>query len=125
MYYYTLKDFLEAGHEYRIYLDYMDTLGGEKTKKLCEVLRTEGREELNVKPYIIQSYESQLIQACDLIIGAISYKNRSDIEKSSLIKTKIVDYLEKKLGHALDYGTPPWERNFNIFRFAPANVRGG
>lgn len=124
MFYYTLRDFLLPDHEYRIYLDYMDTMGGEKTKKLCEVLKTEGREGLKVDSFIIQSYESQLIQLCDLIIGAVSYKNRSDIEHSSEIKGKIVSYLEGKLGHTLDYGTPPWERNFNIFRFAPSVVRG-
>jgi hypothetical protein len=124
MFYYTLRDFLLPDHEYRIYLDYMDTMGGEKTKKLCQVLKTEGREDLKVDSYIIHSYESQLIQVCDLIIGAVSYKNRSDIEHGSEIKAEIVRYLERKLGHSLDYGTPPWERNFNIFRFAPSVVRG-
>lgn len=124
MFYYTLKDFLLPDHEYRIYLDYMDTMGGEKTKKLCQVLKTEGREGLKVHSYIIQSYESQLIQLCDLIIGAVSYKNRSDITHSSEVKAQIVRYLEQKLGHSLDYGTPPWERNFNIFRFAPSVVKG-
>lgn len=124
MFYYTLRDFLVPDHEYRIYLDYMDTMGGAKTKKLCQVLKTEGREDLKVDSYIIHSYESQLIQLCDLVIGAVSYKNRSDIEHSSEIKTEIVGYIEKKLGHSLDYGTPPWERNFNIFRFAPSVVKG-
>lgn len=123
MFYYTLRDFLEPENDYRIYLDYMDTMGGEKTKKLCQVLKTEGREDLKVDSYIIHSYESQLIQVCDLIIGAVGYKNRSDIEHGSEIKTQIVDYLELKLGHALNYGTPPWERNFNIFRFAPSVVK--
>ena len=125
MFYYTLRDFLLPGHEYKIYLDYMDTMGGEKTQKLCEVLKTEGREELKVDSYIIQSYESQIIQLCDLIIGAVGYKNRSDIEQTSQIKIQIVEYIEKKVGHALDYGTPPWERNFNIFRFAPSAVKLG
>jgi len=125
MFYYTLRDFLLPDKEYKIYLDYMDTMGGEKTQKLCEVLKTEGREELKVDSYIIQSYESQMIQLCDLVIGAVGYKNRSDIGHTSQIKSQIVDYLEQKVGHALDYGTPPWEKNFNIFRFAPSIVTRG
>lgn len=119
MFYYTLRDFLLPNNEYKIYLDYMDTIGGEKAKKLCEVL-SEGREGLKVESYIIQSYESQIIQLCDLIIGAVGYKNRSDIEQISQVKNQVVEYIEEKVGHALDYGTPPWEKNFNIFRFAPS-----
>lgn len=122
MFYYTLRDFLHNDNQYRIYLDYMDTLGGKKTHKLCEILKTEGRQDIEVDAYIIQSYESQLIQLCDIVIGAVSYKNRSDISHESAIKNQLIDYLEQKLGHGLDYGTPPWERNFNIFRFAPAKV---
>ena len=119
MFYYTLRDFLKPIGEYRIYLDYMDTLGGEKTKELCRILQAETGYELNANAYIIQSYESQLIQLCDLIIGAVSYKNRTDINHDSTIKNQIVSYIEAKLNRELNYGTPPWERNFNIFRFAP------
>ncbi len=124
MFFYTLRDFLSVENQYRIYMDYMDTMGGEKTKKLCEVLQTEGRKDVEVQPYIVQSYESQLIQLVDLIIGAVGYKNRNDIEHSSTVKMAIVEYIETKLGHSLDYGTPPWERNFNIFRFAPHLIKG-
>lgn len=124
MFYYTLRDFLSVNNEYRIYMDYMDTLGAEKTKTLCDVLQAETNWSLDAKAYIIQSYESQLIQLCDLLIGAVSYKNRSDIEHRSAIKMQIVEYLEHKLGHALDYATKPWERQFNIFRFSPSSIRG-
>ena len=119
MFYYTLRDFLSSENEYRIYLDYMDTLGAEKTKTLCEVLQCETNWELKATAYIVQSYESQIIQLCDLLIGAISYKNRTDIEHKSVIKSRIVNYLEQRLGHQLDYTTSPWERQFNIFRFVP------
>ncbi len=119
MFYYTLKDFLGPNNRYRIYLDYMDTLGGSKTKELCDVLQNSTDWSLSVNAFIVQSYEAQLIQLCDLLIGAISYKNRTDISHKSIIKGQIVAYLEAKLGHELNYTTPPWERQFNIFRFAP------
>lgn len=119
MFYYTLRDFLHTGNEYRIYLDYMDTLGAEKTRKLCEVLQNETYWQLNVSTTIVQSYEAQLIQLCDLLIGAVAYKSRTDIEHKSPIKNLFVDYLEAKLGRSLKCSTPPWEENFNVFRFVP------
>ena len=119
MFFYTLRDFLKPGNEYRIYLDYMDTLGSEKTKKLCTVLHNETAWQLTASATIVQSYEAQLIQLCDLLIGAISYRNRTDIEHSSAIKKQFVQYLEQKIGRSLASATPPWEEQFNIFRFEP------
>lgn len=117
MFYYTLRDFLKLENQYKIYLDYMDTLGAEKAKKLTEVLQAGINSKIDT--YIIHSYEAQLIQLCDLFIGAIAYKNRTDIEMTSTIKKKIVAYLEEKIDGGLDYATPQWEEKFNIFRFLP------
>lgn len=122
MFYYTLRDFLEVNGQYRIYLDYMDTLGGEKVAELCRVLQNSTNWHLDVDAFVIQSYEAQLIQICDLLIGAVSYQNRTDIEHSSEIKQKIVDYLQQRLGYLLNINTPPWEAKFNIFRFMPRSV---
>ncbi|MBE0509009.1 MAG: DUF3800 domain-containing protein [Marinospirillum sp.] len=119
MFYYTLRDFLKEGNDYRIYLDYMDTLGAEKSRKLCDVLQKGTSWQIKVNTTIVQSYEAQLIQLCDLLIGAVAYRNRDDIEHASAIKMQFVEYLEAKLGYALNYGTPPWEQQFNIFRFQP------
>ena len=119
MFYYTLRDFLNTENEYRIYMDYMDTLGAEKTKKLCDVLQASTQWQLNVSVTIVQSYEAQLIQLCDLLIGAIAYKSRRDIEHRSPIKNQFVDYLEQKLGRPITHSTPQWESQFNIFRFDP------
>ena len=122
MFYYTLRDFLEVGNKYRIYLDYMDTLGGGKASELCRVLQNSTNWHLDVEAFVIQSYEAQLIQVCDLLIGAVSYKNRSDLEHRSEIKKKVVNYLEEKLGYPLNINTPPWEPKFNIFRFMPRSI---
>ena len=119
MFYYTLRDYINTSNDNRIYLDYMDTLGSEKTQKLCEIFRnSSNRAGLRVSTTIVQSYEVQLIQVCDLFIGAVGYKNRTDIENQSEIKTRFVDYLEKKLRRALNVTTSPWENKFNIFKFS-------
>jgi len=117
MFYYTLRDFLKINNEYRVYLDYMDTLGADKTKKLCEILTTSIGWDLEISATIVQSHESQIIQLCDLLIGAVGYKNRSDINKISAIKNQFVSYLEEQLDKPLCVQTPPWEEKFNIFRF--------
>jgi len=119
MFYYTLRDFLVSGNHYKIYLDYMDTQGRDKARKLMDVLDNANYGQVDITAYIIRSHESQLIQLCDLLIGALSYSNRADIAHESKVKNELVDYLVLKLCHRLDMGTPPWEQKFNIFRFSP------
>lgn len=119
MFYYALRDFIHPGGYYKIYLDYMDTHGREKAAKLMEVLKNSNHGSVQAAAYIIRSHESQLIQLCDLLIGALSYANREDIERKSSIKNAIVSHLEHRLCRPLTIGTPPWEEKFNIFRFSP------
>jgi len=123
MFYFTLRDFFIEGNTYRIYLDYMDTLGGEKTRKLCEVLQNESFGQVDASATIVQSREVQLVQLCDLLIGAVSWQNRTDIAHQSPIKKQFVTYLQEKIHHSLDCSTPPWEKQFNVFRFVPRGTQ--
>jgi hypothetical protein len=59
MFYYTLRDFMSEGGSYRLYLDYMDTHGRDKTKKLCDVLNNKFYGSIEVNAHIIRSHESQ------------------------------------------------------------------
>lgn len=119
MYYYTLRDFLNTGNRYKIYLDYKDSQGGKRLSKLKEVFVNKSHGNTDPEFTIIHSHESQLLQVCDLLIGALGYKNRNDIEHSSSIKNHIVQTIEQHIGHDLALGTPQWESKFNIFRFSP------
>lgn len=112
VYHYTIRNFIESGSNYKIYLDYKDINGGRRVKKLEDILSHRGE----TKAFIIQSQESQILQLCDLFIGAIAYKNRKDIPHESEIKNFVISYIEKKLGYQL-ISTPPWEKKFNIFRW--------
>jgi len=116
VYFYTMRNFMNISHDYKIYLDYKDINGGKRIKKLQEKL---GSNAHACDIYIIQSQESQVLQVCDLFIGAISYKNRTDIEHSSEIKNFIIEYIEHKTGYPL-VSTPPWEEKFNIFKWVLA-----
>lgn len=118
MFYYTLRDFLNINNHYKIYIDYMDTQGRDKMTNLTTLLEKE--KQVMCQPYIIRSYESQIMQLCDLFIGALSYSNRHDIEHKSPIKNALVDFLQEKIGYSLKAGTPPWEEKFAIFQYAPS-----
>jgi len=118
VYYYTIKNFIENGNDYKIYLDYKDINGGKRAKKLEEILNHRGQTQA----FIIQSQESQILQLCDLFIGAIAYKNRTDIEHASKIKNFVIEYLENKLKYEL-YETAPWVEKFNIFRWVLSERR--
>lgn len=119
MMYYALRDFIEPDKMHRIYLDYMDTLGGVKAAKLAEVINNKFFGRANLAVHIIRSYESQIIQLCDLLVGAVAYANRMDIPRNSIIKNEIIKYLEQQLRRSITSGTPPWEEKFNLFMFTP------
>jgi len=119
MYYYALMLFLKPLESFNIFLDYKDTKGGQRVKKLNEVVENTFYGNINVLYTIIQSHESQIMQLTDILIGAISYKNRKDIEHKSEIKNYIIDSIEKLSGFDLEFSTPPWEEKFRMFRFEP------
>lgn len=119
MFYYTLRDFMKPDDNFQIYLDYKDTKGGQRARKLSSVICNESRGSVNADFTIIHSHESQMIQLCDLLIGAIAYKNRTDIEKRSDIKNFIIVKIEELSGRHLDEPTAQWEEKFNLFKFSP------
>ncbi|EAI0063739.1 DUF3800 domain-containing protein [Campylobacter jejuni] len=116
MYYQVLRNLIEIDTSIKIYLDYKDTRSGNKIKELGNVLHNKFKKSIDMKIFTIQSHESNIVQLVDLLIGAISYKARDDIEHTSEIKNYIVDKIENIANIELDKGTPPWENKFNIFR---------
>jgi hypothetical protein len=119
MYYYTLNHLLVSQNSYNIFIDYKDTKGGKRAKKLKDVISNAHYGNIEVDFTIIHSHESQIMQLTDVIIGAISYKNRKDIEKKSEIKNYIIDRIEYFSGFNLSYSIPPWESKFHIYKLNP------
>jgi len=122
MAFYTLRDFLEKDKAYRIHLDYMDTQGKARAQKLLEILGSAKAASV-LSAQTVRSHESQLIQLCDILIGAMAYARRFPSEKRSEVKGAIVKHLEARLRRSLVLGTPPWEEKFNIFVFSPRGTR--
>ncbi|WP_419677715.1 DUF3800 domain-containing protein [Aliarcobacter lanthieri] len=122
MYYYVLVAFLKPNKTYNVFMDFKDTQGSSRVLKLKEIIQNKFYEQLNTTYTIINSKESQIMQLCDLFIGAISYKNRVDIEKTSEIKNFIISELERFSSFPLDGSAPEWEKKFRIFRFRPRKL---
>lgn len=119
MYYYALIPFLKPDLNVNIFIDYKDTKGGQRAKKLNEVIDNTFYGQINCEFTIIHSHESQIMQLADVMIGAIAYKNRQDIEHTSEIKNFIIKTIEHLSGISLEASTPQWEEKFRIFRFVP------
>ncbi|MEA2029262.1 MAG: DUF3800 domain-containing protein [Campylobacterota bacterium] len=119
MYYYSLLPFLKPNEHFNIFMDYKDTKGGQRVIKLNDVINSTFYGNINTQYTIIHSHESQIMQVVDVIIGAIGYKNRQDIEHKSQIKNYIIELLEQMSGFELDDATPQWESKFRFYRFYP------
>jgi len=118
MYFYTINPLLKEFEEHNIFLDYKDTHGGERVEELRKVIKNANINSKSIFT-IIHSHESQIMQLVDIIIGAIGYKNREDIEKVSDIKNYIIKLLEEMSGFSLNNSTPEWEGKFRIYKLYP------
>lgn len=111
-------------NNYNIYLDIKDTRGGPKTRKLHDYLsaRIQDHDNSIVKNVQqIRSDESELLQLCDLIIGAISYLNRE--ESTSTAKLEVIDALRsfgRTFPRNLSETSFLSERKVNLLRWRPA-----
>ena len=76
MYFDMLKVIFSPDDTYHIYLDIKDTLGGDRVRKLHEVLcnsRYDFSQEIVEKVQIVESHHIEQLQVADLLIGALSY----------------------------------------------------
>lgn len=123
IYYLALREMIDIGHLYHIYVDLKDTKGSEKINKLCEVLN-------NVVGYfyddtvkniqLLRSDQVQLLQLADLLIGAVSYSNRE--LNSNRAKIQLIHHIEEISGRSLKITSPKNESKINIFRWFPQEV---
>jgi len=123
MYYSMLKTILNPQNRYYIYLDIKDTRSQNKVNKLREVLCNnvyDFTKQMIASIQHIRSYESELLQLTDLLIGAVSYKNRNLTGNQT--KISIINYIEKKIRQSLCLSTSLFNEKFNLFIFSPLEV---
>lgn len=116
IYYLVLKEMIQVGQKYSVYVDIKDTKGAEKTKKLKEVLNNalySFYEETVEKIQLVRSDQIQILQLTDIFIGALSYINR-DL-KSNDAKINVINHIQKRANRSLVMSSPKSEDKFNVF----------
>lgn len=124
MYFNMLKVIFNPLNKYNIYIDIKDTHSHEKIEQLKHVCRN---SEYDFSGNIIQrmqpirSNEVQIMQLTDILIGAIGYINRFDINSSgtNLGKKGIVNRIRSRTGYSLKKSTLYKEHKVNILRWEP------
>lgn len=111
MYFQLLNKKIFPENNYNIYMDIKDTHSFEKAANLKSYLN---RNFVSVRTLqIIRSYESELMQLTDVIMGAIAYHLRN--EKKVIAKNKIIDKIQAHCTLPITQSTPSSSEKFNLF----------
>jgi len=120
MYYDLLKPMVNERQVFNIYLDIKDTHGGAKTRRLQEVLANSLHDfdhEIVRKVQQVRSHDVELIQVADLLIGAVTYRNRG--LSGNRGKELVCESLEGLAGRPLDRTTPLAATKVNLLLWQP------
>jgi Protein of unknown function (DUF3800) len=96
---------------YNIYIDEKDTHSYRKAHSLKTYLERDFQNVRNLQA--IKSYESELMQLADVLMGAINYKLRGLSTVTS--KNKIIEKIEKESGKSIVQPSTFSETKFNKF----------
>ena len=111
MYYQLLNKKISPVNNYNIYLDIKDTRSYEKAKSLKAFLNMNYVSVRNLQ--IIRSYESELMQLTDVLMGAIGYYLRG--ENKVIAKNKIIEKIQSHCPFPITQSTPRSSEKFNLF----------
>ncbi len=113
-----LKVLLKPENHHCIYIDRKDTLSGIKAAKLHKILCSNSYDFDRSIIKIVQpvvSKESELLQLCDLLIGAVGYTNRG--LSTSPAKLALVERVKKRSHLTLEKSTLLRASKFNLLRW--------
>lgn len=121
-YYIMLKYIITPGNSYNIFPDIKDTNSYHNHKIVRDFLRKkygndDGKTIKQVTP--IRSYESNILQLTDILIGALSYYYRG--LNSNEAKVQIINKIKEKLPYSIDRSTAYNKIKFNILLWEPKN----
>jgi len=120
MYFSLLSKILNPDMQHKIFLDIKDTRGRIKLRILNEILchdKYDFTSQMIKGMQNIRSHESQLLQVCDFLLGALSYRHRK--LSGNPAKVEIIRSIETGLGRDLFHSTSLGEKKFNLFLFNP------
>ena len=113
MYYQLIYHLLDTTSTYNIYLDIKDDLSSYRIEELKKILNV--HMGIIEKIQHVRSHEVDLLQLCDLFIGALSY-NLNNIVKQALPKLRLIEKIRQRSGVSLEETTYKSAAKFNIFR---------
>lgn len=124
MFYQVLQTVVDASNSYNIYMDIKDTQSSSRIMILRDVLRRQyadpdGRVISRIQQ--IRSHETGILQICDMLIGAVAYRNR-DL-KTSAAKGRLVEIVEGLSRQKLNVTSARDINKLNIFIFEPQEIR--
>lgn len=111
MYFQLLSKKIFPENNYNIYIDIKDTHSYKKAKSLKTYLERDYQNIRNLQ--VIRSFESELMQLADIIMGAINYKLRK-LNKVTA-KNNIIERIEKNYGEPITISSAKDEKKFNLF----------
>lgn len=116
-YYHMLHQWIEAGNEYLILLDFKNNKGANRFSELKSVLVNKFRGVSHIRDLtVVDSHQSHLMQLCDLLTGAVAADFNSDIRPASA-KRLLASYIASRLGwDNLAVSTSREMQKFNIFK---------
>lgn len=118
MYFKLLEPLISPEQRYRIYIDKKDTLGGEKIRKLHDVLCNNMYDfdhKIIERVQIVHSHEIEQLQLCDLLTGIVTYANRG--LTTSEAKLRLVNRTEERTERSLLKNTLLREPKLNVFHW--------
>jgi hypothetical protein len=118
MYFNLLKVIIDPHAKNNIYLDFKDTKSNEKILNLKDVLEKscyQYPKSIIKRLQTVRSHEVEMMQICDLLIGAVAYLNRN--LNGSKAKLLLIDRIKKRSNYDLTKTTLLKESKFNIFRY--------
>ena len=111
MYFQLLSKKIFPEHNYNIFIDIKDSYSYLKARNLKQYLE---RDYQNIRTLqVIRSYESELLQLADVLMGAINYKIRGMNKVTA--KNKVIERIEKHCGSSIIKPTSRSESKFNLF----------
>ena len=125
MYFDMLKAILHPEARYRIYLDIKDTRGAQKAARLHDILCNnmyDFSRAVVERLQLVHSHEVEQIQIADLLIGAVSYRNRGLSGNKG--KLALISRIQQRSGYNLTRTTLLKEEKVNLFRWQAAEVQG-
>lgn len=111
MYFQLLNKKIDHNNKYNVYIDIKDTHSYDKAKKLKLYLNRDYNSVRNLQ--VIKSYESELMQLTDVIMGAINYFLRN--EKKVIAKNRIIEKIQHYTKLELKRTTSINNDKFNLF----------